>query len=225
MPARTIPLVTDQFYHVFNRGINKQPIFLSTRDYKRALDVLEFYSFADLKLRFSKFLLLSKNERNIFWNKLREENKKLVNIVCFCLMPNHFHFLLKQKVDGGISKFMANFQNSYTRYLNTRQDEIGPILQGQCKAVRIEDDEQLIHLSRYIHLNPYSSFVIKDVDGLKNYSWSSFPEYIEAVNTNVCNKKIILVNFRNAKDYEKFVFDQAEYQRELKKIKHLTLEE
>lgn len=225
MPVRKIPLISGQYYHLYNRGINKQPIFLQLKDYKRALDILYFYSFATLKLRFSKFVLLSQEEKDLFWERLRKENNKFVEIVSFCLMPNHFHFLLLQIQDNGISKFMANFQNSYTRYFNTRHKKIGPILQGQCKAVRVEDDDQLLHLSRYIHLNPYSSFVVKTLEDLELYPWSSLQEYIGKVSGEICKKDIILSHFKSSEAYKAFVFDQAEYQRELERIKHLTLEE
>ncbi|MDO8461065.1 MAG: transposase [bacterium] len=224
MPLRTIPLVTGQFYHIFNRGINKQPIFFGIRDYNRVMEILPFYSFANLTLRFSKFLLLSHDQRNDFWESLQKQNKKLIEIISFCFMPNHFHLLLIQKMDNGISKFMSNFQNSYTRYFNTKYKKLGPILQGQFKAVRVEDDNQLLHLSRYINLNPYSSFVVKEINDLLRYPWSSFSEYTGESKSTICNKKPVLSHFKNIKEYEKFVLDQASYQRELEKIKHLVLE-
>ena len=224
MPARIIPLVTGQIYHIFNRGINKQPIFLGISDYIRILDLLEFYSFAAPKLRFSKFLLLSHAEKSKFWESVRQANNKIVEFMVFCLMPNHFHLLLQQKKDGGISKFMAIFQNSYTRYFNIKHKKIGTISQGQFKAVRVEDDYQLLHLSRYIHLNPYSSFVVKSFADIESYPWSSFPEYLGRAKTEICNTRIILANFQNVKKYQKFVLDQADYQRDLEKIKHQVLE-
>ena len=223
MPARFTPLVTNQYYHLFNRGVNKQPIFQGVRDYKRVVDILEFYSF-NPKLRFSKFLLLSQEDRNKFMENLRAQGDKLVDVICFCLMPNHFHLLLNQIQDNGISKFMANLQNSYTRYFNTKHERVGPLLQGQFKAVLIEDDSQLLHVSRYIHLNPYSSFVVKDLESLEQYQWSSFPEYLGVASKEICNKQIILNYFKDVADYKQFVFDQADYQRELEKIKHLLLE-
>jgi putative transposase len=225
MPARITPLITGQFYHIFNRGINKQPIFLGTKDYNHALEAFKFYSFVSpTKLRFSKFLFLSEKERIKFWERLERENRKLIEMITFSLMPNHFHFLLEQKTDNGISKFMATFQNSYTRYFNTRHKKIDPILQGQFKAVRVEDENQLLHLSRYIHLNPYSSFVTKTLSELENYPWSSLPEYLGKIKKKICSKEIILSNFRSQKEYQKFVFDQADYQRRLEEIRHLTLE-
>lgn len=157
-------------------------------------------------------------------DSLHKINDKLVDIICFCLMPNHFHLLLNQLKDNGISKFMANLQNSFTRYFNTKHERIGHLLQGQFKAVLIEDDNQLLHVSRYIHLNPYSSYVVKDLESLEQYLWSSFPEYLGKVAAEICNKEIILSQFKDKKDYKKFVFDQADYQRRLEEIKHLVIE-
>lgn len=223
MPARFILLATGQYYHIFNRGVNRQPIFEGVKDYKRAMEVLEFYSYTP-KLRYSKFLLLSQEERSRFMDNLRQGNDKLVDLVCFCLMPNHLHLLLSQKKDNGISKFMANLQNSYTRYFNTKHERVGPLMQGQFKAVLIEDDNQLLHVSRYIHLNPYSSYVVKDAEGLLEYKWSSFPEYLGMVSSEICNKQIILSQFEDVEGYKEFVLDQADYQRKLEEIKHLVLE-
>lgn len=225
MPARILPLVTDQLYHIFNRGSNKQPIFLGTRDYYRALKVLQYCAFTSPRLRFSQFLLLPKRERVNHWERLHKEGSKLVEFISFTLMPNHFHLLLKQTVESGISKFMSSFQNSYTRYFNSKHERIGPLLQGQFKAVRVEDEGQLLHVHRYIHLNPYSSFVVKTLLDLENYPWSSLPDYLGKTAVTICAKEIILTHFPNANEYRKFIFDQADYQRELENIKHLALED
>ncbi len=223
MPARSVPLVTGQYYHIFNRGINKQPIFKGVRDYKRALEVLEFYSY-NPPLRFSKYLLLSREVKQDFWKNVKKANKQIVGIVCYCFMPNHFHLLLRQRQENGISIFVGNLQNSYTRYFNTKYDLAGPLLQGQFKAVRIEDDDQLLHLSRYIHLNPYTSYVVKGIDDLINYPWSSFGEYTGQVNSGIFEKEVILSHFASINKYKEFVADQADYQRELDRIKHLAIE-
>ncbi|RJQ27808.1 hypothetical protein C4577_00590 [Candidatus Parcubacteria bacterium] len=224
MPARTVPLITDQYYHIFNRGINKQPIFLAIKDYARGKDLINFYSFANIRIRFSKFLILSNEKRTEYLENLKKENNKIVEITSFNLMPNHFHLLIKQLKDNGISKFMSDFQNSLTKYLNIKYKRIGHLLQGQFKAVRIEDDEQLLHVNRYIHINPHTSFIVKDIDALLDYKWSSLPEYLGEVKDEICNKEIILSHFKDTEDYKKFITDQADYQRELGKIKHLILE-
>lgn len=139
-------------------------------------------------------------------------------------MPNHFHFLLRQIKDGGISKLIGNFTNSYTRYINTKQERAGPLFTGKFKSVRIETQQQLLHVSRYIHLNPYTSFVVKDTEGLRQYPYSSFPEFIGKTDSQLCMKEDILAGFKNPKQYEQFVLDQADYQRTLGQIKHQLLD-
>ena len=139
-------------------------------------------------------------------------------------MPNHFHLLLKQKEDMGITRFMGLVQNSYTKYFNLKRDRVGSVFQGRFKAVRVSTDEQLIHLSRYIHLNPHSSFIVKSIEELVNYPWSSYSDYLSKRNHQFLEKKIILDFFEKPKDYRKFVNSQIDYQRELAEIKKLFLE-
>lgn len=223
MPGRLIPIVTNQTYHIFNRGIDHRPTFPNSIQLKRAINVINYYRFSNLPISLSKFLKTSKETRENIMLDLRKKNSKLVEIFSYCLMPNHFHFLVKQLQDKGISRFMANFQNSYTRYFNTQEERTGPLFLDQFKSVIIETDEQFLHVSRYIHLNPLTSFVVKDFDSLKEYSWSSLSEYRE--NTPViCELNSILNFFKQKEDYLSFVKDQANYQRELHIIKHLLLE-
>jgi putative transposase len=139
-------------------------------------------------------------------------------------MPNHFHFLVRQNIDSGISKFMSNFENSYTKYFNIKNSRIGPLLQGPFKAVKIDSEEQLLHVSRYIHLNPFSSALVKNIDDLINYEWSSFSEYFGLNKYKLCQRGNIFSTFKNIETYRLFVFDQADYQKCLEEIKHLILE-
>lgn len=225
MPSRRIPLVGGEIYHIFNRGIDKKPTFKDKREYNRSLLVLNFYRFVSPPIRLSRFLYLAKEQQRNILENLTAKEEKLINILAFCIMPNHYHFLLKQLNENGISKFIGQFENSYTRYFNIKNEKEGPLFLDQFKAVRIESDEQLMHVSRYIHLNPHTSFVVKKVSDLENYSWSSFPEYLNNSSGGVCEKETILSLFKNKEKYKKFVFDQANYQRELDKIKHLVLED
>ena len=140
-------------------------------------------------------------------------------------MPNHFHFLLKQQKERGISKFLSDFTNSYTRYFNARHKRLGPLFEGVFKAVRIEKGEQLMHVSRYIHLNPVASLIVKEEE-LSNYAWSSLPEYLnEHLDTEICDKEIILNSFSSRDDHRKFIYNQIKYAQDLETIKHLLLEE
>lgn len=225
MPGREIRLVTGEIYHVLNRGVASQPIFRSWRDYKRCFETMLYYQNLQPPQRYSLFLTQAKKKREEILESLRKRGEFLVEIIVYCFMPNHFHFLLKQMVDGGIAKFLSNFSNSYTRYFNTLSQRAGPLLQGKFKAVRVETEEQLLHLSRYIHLNPYSSYVVKNIEDLVAYPHSSLAEYLVKSDDNgYYQKEIVLGHFKTKSEYQNFVFDQADYQRTLDEIKHLILE-
>lgn len=224
MPGRLIPLVTDQIYHVLNRGISLQPTFITKKEFQRALEVARYYQNKNQPLRYSQFLSLSNERRAQILENLAKDGQYLVEIIAYCLMPNHFHFILKQLIENGISKFMSNFTNSYTRYFNTKNKRNGPLFEGKFKAVMVETDEQLFHLSRYIHLNPYSSHVIKTLAEIELYPYSSFREFIGKGEINFCQKEIILNSFSDENSYKEFVLNQANYQRRLDEIKHLSLE-
>lgn len=222
MSYRKTPIVVNEIYHVFNQSVAKQPIFISNRDYRRALDVFRFYQYSNPSLRFSFYNRLSISQKEEFFSELILSAEKLVEIICFCLMPNHAHFLLKNLRENGISRFMSNFQNSYAKYFNTRTSRVGSVFRQNFKAVRIESEEQLLHVSRYIHLNPVSSFLI-EVKDLETYPWSSYPAYLTQGETWI-QKELILAHFKSIEDYKQFILDQVDYQRKLEIIKHLTFE-
>lgn len=224
MTIRKVPIVVGEIYHVFNRSVARQPIFLSNRDYQRALDVLNFYSYFDPPLRFSHYKRLPESQKTEFIENLREKGEKQVEIFAFCLMPNHFHFLIKEIREKGISTFMSNLQNSYAKYFNLKNDRSGTLFQTMFKAVRIETDEQFIHVARYIHLNPITAFILNNIEDLTIYPWSSFPIYLGKNTSDILSTSIILGYFPSVNKFIEFTKDQVNYQRELDKIKHLILE-
>lgn len=213
MPYRSIPFVTEQVYHVYNRGSEKRTIFEDRRDCQRFLKTLTYYQLEGPKPKLSHFFKYQNFKPN--------QAQKLVEILSFCLMPNHFHLLLKQLKDGGITNMVTHLSLSYTKYYNTKYSRIGPLFQGTFKAVLIESDEQLIHVSRYIHLNPLVSFLTKS---LEQYEWSSYQEYLMGKD-GICSKEQILSFFKSPKDYESFIKDQAGYALELEFIKHQLIDE
>ncbi len=215
--VRKNPLVNGEIYHVFNRGIDKRTTFTSDCEYLRACLTIKFYQFVNPPARLSRYLLFSEDFRRTFDEKLTGE--KLTTIFAYCLMPNHFHFLIRQEVDGGISKFIGQFLNSYTKYFNTKHKRIGGLFLDQFKNTLMLSEGQLLHVSRYIHLNPYSSGVVKDLSKLISYKWSSFGEYLGSNGNVICDKKLIINSFNGkAELYKKFVLDRAEYQKELKEM-------
>lgn len=222
MSIRRVPIVKGEVYHVFNRSVGQQPIFLSPKDYFRAMDVFKFYLFEKPPLRFSFYNRLPNDQKVKFYEESLKIKPQIVEIFCFCLMPNHFHFLLRGLTDKGIGQFVSNFQNSYAKYFNTKTGRTGTLFQQNFKAVRIESDEQLVHVSRYIHLNPVTSYII-EAEGLKNYRWSSYPSYL-GNEASYIFKNLVLHQFKSVGSYEQFVLDQVDYQRKLNEIKHLMLE-
>lgn len=211
MPSRVVPFVNDEYYHIFNRGVAKMPIYNNVFDYKHFLDTMFYYQVGSPKPRFSFF-----RNKPISLDK----NRKIVDIICYCLMPNHFHFLLQQKNENGITEFISKLSNSFTKYFNVKNKRVGPLFQGEFQSVHVDSNEQLLHLSRYIHLNPLVGYLIKE---LKTYRWSSYREYL-GLDKGICSKNIILEQFKTENDYEQFVLDQVGYAKELDLIKHKLLD-
>lgn len=220
--VRKISLRNGEFYHVFNRGLERRPTFTDKREFSRACNLIKFYRHTEIPVRYSKIIEQPVEIREKMLEELYK-SERLVDIICYCLMPNHFHFLLKQLSDNGIAKFISNFTNAYTKYFNTKNERSGPLFQGTFKAVHVESDEQLIHLSRYIHLNPVVSGIAGE-ESWEEYPWSSYREYIDQENGQIVEKSLVLNMFSNIEDYKEFVRNQIGYAKKLEVIKHLTLE-
>lgn len=213
MPYRNIKFANGRYYHLFNRGVEKRDIFSLKEDYQHFLETLFYYQFGNPKPSLSthkRFKLVD-----------FENNQKIIEINTYCLMPNHFHLLVRQLDKNGVQDFARKVLNSYTKYFNTKNKRVGHLFQGAFKAVPVETDKQLLHLSRYIHLNP---FVANLVNKPEEYQFSSLQEYFEDLANNLCSTEIILNQFRNKKDYQKFIRDYQHYAKELAEIKNLTLE-
>lgn len=220
MPYRRTVFANNELYHVLNRGVAQVPIFYTPKEYSRFLELIDYYRFADLHLSFSHYIRLSSEEKEL---SRKNKKDKLAEILSYCLMPNHFHLLLRQLKENGIVKMLGNLQNGYVRYFNLRNERIGPLFQSVFKAIRIETEEQLLHVSRYIHINPTTSYLVK-TENLLFYQWSSLPEYLKEKPSGFVETDFILKLAGGPEKYKNFVFDQIEYQRELHKIKHLSLE-
>jgi putative transposase len=214
-------LVNGEIYHVFNRSIAHEPILKSNRLLTRALELVDFYRFPQ-KLRYSFFKRLPNDPKNQYLGWLKTISP-LIEIYAFCFMPNHFHLLVKQLVDKGIEKSISNFQNSLAKYYNLLSQRAGPVFQKPFKAKRISSNEEFLHISRYIHLNPVTSLIVK-FDELKDYRWTSFPCFITQGNFDLVSTDIILELIGSKRKYKSFVENQADYQRKLHLIKHLVIE-
>ena len=183
---RKVSFAANEYYHVYNRGVDKRSIFEDQKDLDRFLQsVKEFNSVEPIGSIF---------EHSFDKNK---KVKKLVEIVCYCINPNHYHFVLKQLVENGISEFMKRL-GGYTWYFNNRYRRSGALFQGRFKSSHINTNEYLLHVSAYVNLNnrfkgePY------------RLSKSSLEEYLRKGNDGICNTSIVLEQFKDTKAYEKF---------------------
>jgi len=218
MAYRKTPLCVGEVYHVFTRSIAGFTIFNSPYDYMRMRDVMFYYSVKDPPCRFCFFAEKSPRMSLIdFLN--RQNNKPLIQIIAYCLMPTHVHLVIKEVEENGLSGYMNIVLKSYTKYFNCKYKRKGPLWEGRFKNVRVESDEQLIHLTRYVHLNPVSAGLIEQPDSWEHSSYRQYVGYNKGL-TNLLKCPGLL----NIKDYKGFVEDQRDYQRSLERIKHLVAE-
>lgn len=187
MPIRKTPFVNGEKYHLFNRGTEKRDIFMDLFDIKRFFLCMDLFNHSSpIK---SVWDLKGKPPPN---------KDPLVSFICYCLNPNHFHFLLEQIKEGGISEFMKRIGAGYTCFFNGKYKRNGSLFQGSFKSVHIEDNTQLLHTSAYINLNNQFE------DNHLELSKSSWEEYLNPDIKPFCDKKIILDQFSNIKSYELF---------------------
>ena len=152
-----------------------------------------------------------------------ESSDELVSLLAFAFMPNHFHLLVRQEKDNGIHQFLFKTLNSFAKYINTRRHRVGPLFQGNFQAVRIESDEQLLHVSRYIHINPVVAGMIS-IETLFSYPWTSYPVYVQKKANSWINTEIIKGMIGSTDSYMSFVRDQVAYGKVLADIRHVALD-
>lgn len=211
MPARIVPLVTNEFYHIVNRGVGAIPVFKNSWDYQRFIQTFQFYQHDELPMRFSKFLALPKQEREDLFLSLSRSLKLLVEIIAYCLMPNHFHFFVKQKSAQSIDSFMQSLGIRYTMYFNRKYKRVGSLFQAVYKAVLVSHDEQFVYLSKYIHKQTLAS---KDetLQGWREQP-SSYPEYLRKRKTEWVHPEELLSYFSETNpkfSYKSFVEEKED---------------
>lgn len=183
--------IAESFYHVYNRGVNKQPVFVDDRDY------VVFFSF--LKRYLSDEIQKDSSGRE-YPNYSQD-----IELLAFCLMPNHFHLLFYQVNQHAMTDLMRSVCTAYTMYFNKRHGRIGHLFQGRFKASMIQNDAYLLHVSRYIHLNPKE---------YKTWGYSSLPYYTGSKSASWVKPQKILELFEGD-SYIDFVDDHADYEESL----------
>lgn len=197
MPGKNIykDYVEDSYYHIYNRGINKSPIFIDNQDFAVFLGLI--------KRSLSREVENSKRQPR--YTTFFDD----IDMLAFCLMGNHFHLFVYQKSNNkAIAEFMRSLTTAYVMYFNKKYKRIGPLFQQRYRAVRIVDDSQLLHISRYIHLNP---------DNYTDYEWSSYDYYLGKKHADWLDTERVLSLFDG--DYAEFVLDYKDMHDELEQLK------
>jgi putative transposase len=235
MPKRD-KIVPGQIYHVCNRGVDKRNIFLEDSDYFRAIhNLLEFNNenpVVNANYSFTKTKNIGSGNQYI-----DRPRKLLVEILAFCLMPNHFHLLIKPLVENGLELFMRKFGGGYANYFNKKYQRPGALFQGRYKMVAVTKESHFIHLPFYIHLNPLdligSDWRNKKIDNydktikfLESYRWSSHLDYTGIKNfPSLTQRDFLLEFFGNSKEYKRSIEKWLQdLDSNLESIKDISLE-
>ncbi len=192
------------FYHIYNRGVEKRNIFVDRWDYLRFLETMNFYRKIPTPMKLSDF------RRGVIKLKKIDNQEEIVRIFCYCLMSNHFHLLVQEQKDGGITKFIKQLSNSFTRYFNTKHERVGPLFQGSFKAKAVETDEYLLQVSKYIHRNPFPLSIWEG----RMYPYSSYEYYLSGKQHLLCDTTFILSYFSKTNPnltYQSFVEESEVY--------------
>lgn len=217
MPIRKIPLAKNEIYHIYTRSISGFKVFADHTDYNRFVGAIKYYSLKTPPCRLSTFHgLLQVGKAPDMCNL-----KQLVKIIAYCVMPTHIHLVIQETWDGGISSFMNLILKSYGKYFNNKYKRKGPLWEGPFKNVLVNTPEQLTHLTRYVHLNPVTAFIVNKPE---EWPYSSYREYIGIKTGNTICPPENRLNDVSVDGYIKFVNDQIDYQRALAAIKNMLLE-
>jgi putative transposase len=182
-------------YHIYNCGVEKRKTFLDTRDFERFIDVLAFYKHKQ-KIPFKRFNSLTQQSKDEYLkNYPASDSTKRIEILAYCLMPNHFHLLIRPVGDFNPGAFIADVQNSYTKYFNKKNERLGALFQGEFKSKKLDSNGDVINLSRYIHLNPYASSKTnpnRNNEIFRHYRYGSYQNWIKLVGNNILDKKTLV---------------------------------
>ena len=183
MARRTVAFDLQECYHIYNRGNDKQQIFLEPDNYRHFLK-----------------------------QALKYLPRKRVELLAYCLMPNHYHLLVRFNGSFDFSRSMKNFTISFVKAMNTRYHKVGHLFQGEFKAKHVDSTEYLLHLSRYIHMNPVFAKLVNDPD---KWEFSSYREYVRAVSEPIVQTEFILSHFMDAHEYSTYVetLSDAEFEK------------
>jgi len=234
MPIKRPQLASGQIYHVITRGVGDQIIFKNKNDYYRGIfSLYEFNTTKPIEIR------TQRRRREIIkasGEPFLDTRNYQVEILAFCLMPNHIHLLLKQIKREGITDFMRKCGTGYASYFNKKYNRKGHLFQGRFRAVHIKDNEQLKNIFVYIHTNAVSLIEpkwkekgiknpVRVIKFLESYKWSSYPDYIGRKNfPSVTKRPFLLKVLDKEKGCKEFVNSWIKYKRGVYNLSNIALE-
>lgn len=214
---RKTQFINNQYYHIYNRGVDKREVFLDENDYQKFLrNLKDFNNKSYYEQR--KQVIEEKKELGSFL----KEFEGVVEVIAYSLAPNHFHLILKQLVDGGISNFMHKMGTSFTNYFNKKYIRSGVLFQGAYKAIQVKNDNYLLWLSGYVNGN----VEIHQIGAAEFYKWTSFKNFLsEDQNDILGDTGVILSQFKDRQDYKNFVNRVIQESRNKKEMEKYLLED
>ena len=212
-----------EYYHIYNRTLFNIPIF---KDGKNCDRLMQAFLFANSTKSTQAFQFLRNNQNSTIKDALEiiKDGDKLVDLICYAIMPDHYHILLREKTEGGITSFIHKCNISVAKYINIKTERRGPLFESLFKSKHIAKNDYLLHLSLYIHLNPLDFLIGKQWrehkiqnwnqirNKLVNYPYSSLKNFLDVNYENkiISGTKIITEQFKNAKEYESFLREWSE---------------
>lgn len=208
--------ISGGIFHVFNKSIANYGIFKDIKNADRFRKTLDYYNNRAVTKSLSRII---RDKEYQYQNLLYQKEQSIIKFLCYCIMPDHYHLLVKILKENIFSKYVNDIENSFTRYFNIKFNRKGPLWQSGFKAVRIKNNEQLLHISRYIHLNPTTSNLVEKPE---EWQFSSYRDFI--FDGKILKDILHEISIGQELHYKKFVDDQIDYQRKLKFIKKYLLE-
>lgn len=206
----------DKIFHICNKSIANYQILKDFNNALRFIQTLDYYnSMSTEKPSLSLFL---KKNKNYYPKLISIKPNSIIKFLSFCIMPDHYHILIKIIKGASFLKYINDVENSYTRFFNEKFRRKGPLWQNSFRSVVIKNNEQLLHVTRYIHLNPTTNNLIKKPE---DWIFSSYKDYL---NKNILQNYLTEISINNPKTYKNFVENRIDYQKKLKLIKKLILE-
>ena len=216
--SRNVAISIDEFYHIYNRGNDKREVFHDEKDFARFQSLLYICN----NIATTHLSNFQDATQSKLFSVEREDT--IVHIGAYCLMPNHFHLLVREKIEGGTSLFMQKLSTAYTMYFNKKYDRAGGLFQGRFKAKHLNTDQYLKYQFSYIHLNPvafvedgWKNKKIKSArrakEYLSSYKYSSYKDYLSAdrVERVILGKEFFPDYFSNQIEIELMVDDWLKF--------------